>query len=294
MDNETLINVSIAQLRRFGGIADGDDDDFLIVSRIGQPELFHYPCRLDAVVLGTCYKGSVTVEINLVRYTVTQGSSVISLPGNVIQLLQASEDFEGHVIVFSLDFLHSVQIDLKNVLPVYMYIRSHPVVEFPARAKEELNRFIELLQQCADDQHSKRRREIIKGVVSALMYKVCDELDRLTLPSEEVAGNRREALFIQFLDLLTEYHCKQRSVGFYASRLHITPKYMSALIKEVSGRSAAQWIDDYVILEAKSLLKYSDLSIQEIAYRLNFSTQSFFGKYFKQHTGISPGQYKAQ
>ena len=69
---------------------------------------------------------------------------------------------------------------------------------------------------------------------------------------------------------------------------------MSALIKEVSGRSAAQWIDDYVILEAKSLLKYSDLSIQEIAYRLNFSTQSFFGKYFKQHTGISPGQYKAQ
>ena len=98
---------------------------------------------------------------------------------------------------------------------------------------------------------------------------------------------------MQFLDLLTEHHSQQRSVGFYASRLHITPKYMSSLIKEVSGRSAAQWIDEYVILEAKSLLKYSDLSIQEIAYRLNFSTQSFFGKYFKQHTGMSPGQYKA-
>ncbi len=293
MDNNTLTNVTISQLRRFGGMSEEDNDDFLVIRRIGQPELFHYPCRVDAVVLAVCHKGHAMAEINLTRYEVTEGMSVVSLPDNVIQVLQVSDDFEGYVIVVSLDFLRSAQIDLKNILPLYMYIKNHPCVRFPARAMAEIGRFYELLQQCADDIRSKRRTEIIKGLISAMMYKICDELDRLTLPIEGVAGSRREALFLQFLDLLTEYHCQQRSVGFYASRLHITPKYMSSLIKEISGRSAAQWIDEYVILEAKSLLKYSDLSIQEIAYRLNFSTQSFFGKYFKHHTGMSPGQYKA-
>ncbi len=293
MNNNTLTNVTISQLRRFGGMSEEDNDDFLVIRRIGQPELFHYPCRVDAVVLAVCHKGHAMAEINLTRYEVTEGMSVVSLPDNVIQVLQVSDDFEGYVIVVSLDFLRSAQIDLKNILPLYMYIKNHPCVRFPARAMAEIGRFYELLQQCADDIRSKRRTEIIKGLISAMMYKICDELDRLTLPIEGVAGSRREALFLQFLDLLTEYHCQQRSVGFYASRLHITPKYMSSLIKEISGRSAAQWIDEYVILEAKSLLKYSDLSIQEIAYRLNFSTQSFFGKYFKHHTGMSPGQYKA-
>ena len=293
MDNATLTEVSLAQLRRFAGMPDENQDEFLIINQIRQSDLFYYPCRLDAVVLAMCQQGSATVEINLTRYEVTNGIGIINLPGNVIQVTHVSDDFEGYIILISLEFLRSIQIDLKNVLPLYMYIKNHPCVSFPARAVEEISRFYHLLQQCADDTRSKRRTEIVKGIISALIYKICDELERLTLPSEELVGNRREALFVHFLDLLTEHHRQQRSVGFYASRLHITPKYMSSLIKEVSGRSAAQWIDDYVILEAKSLLKYSDLSIQEIAYRLNFSTQSFFGKYFKQHTGMSPGQNKA-
>ena len=81
-------------------------------------------------------------------------------------------------------------------------------------------------------------------------------------------------------------------MGFYAGQLHLTPKYLTTIIRKTSGRTAAEWIDDYVVLEAKNLLKYSTMSIQEIAYHLNFSTQSFFGKYFKQHTGTSPSRYK--
>ena len=96
------------------------------------------------------------------------------------------------------------------------------------------------------------------------------------------------------MELLQIYHKEQRSVGFYAEKMHITPKYMSSMMKQISGRSAAEWIDEYVILEAKNLLKYSGMSIQEITYFLNFSTQSFFGKYFKQHTGMSPSQYRMQ
>ena len=83
-----------------------------------------------------------------------------------------------------------------------------------------------------------------------------------------------------------------RSVGFYAGQLNLTPKYLTTIIRKTSGRTAVQWIDDYVVLEAKNLLKYSTMSIQEISYYLNFPNQSFFGKYFKNHTGMTPTAYR--
>mgnify|MGYP002942986293 CR=1 FL=1 len=85
---------------------------------------------------------------------------------------------------------------------------------------------------------------------------------------------------------------QQRSVGFYAGQLNLTPKYLTTLIKRISGLSVSEWIDNYVILEAKTLLKYSNMSVQEIAYYLNFPNQSFFGKYFKNHTGMTPTAYR--
>lgn len=99
-------------------------------------------------------------------------------------------------------------------------------------------------------------------------------------------------IFDQFIKLVSEYHTEQRNVGFYAQRLNLTPKYLSRIIRDASGRSAPEWIDDYVILEAKNLLKYSGLAIKEIVYKLNFPSQSVFYKFFKSHTGMTPTEYK--
>ena len=74
--------------------------------------------------------------------------------------------------------------------------------------------------------------------------------------------------------------------------MHLTPKYLTTIIRKTTGRTASEWIDDYVVLEAKNLLKYSTMSIQEVAYSLNFPNQSFFGKYFKEHTGLTPTAYR--
>ena len=81
-------------------------------------------------------------------------------------------------------------------------------------------------------------------------------------------------------------------MAFYADKLCLSPKYLSKLIKEVSGKPAPEWIDSYVMLEAKHLLKYSNLPIKEIVYRLNFSNQTVFYKYFKAHTGMTPTDYR--
>ena len=105
-------------------------------------------------------------------------------------------------------------------------------------------------------------------------------------------SGRIKTVFDQFIQLVLEYHTVHRNVGFYADRLNLTPKYLSRIIKEASGRSAPEWIDDYVVLEAKNLLKYSGLAIKEVVYQLNFPSQSVFYKFFKARTGMTPTEYK--
>lgn len=103
---------------------------------------------------------------------------------------------------------------------------------------------------------------------------------------------RCQQIFDKFITLLIRHHCSERSVKFYADKLHVSPKYLSFAVKEYSGKSALEWINEYVLLEAKMLLQDQDISIKEIAYSLNFATQSAFGKYFKQQIGIGPKEYR--
>jgi AraC-like DNA-binding protein len=81
-------------------------------------------------------------------------------------------------------------------------------------------------------------------------------------------------------------------MAFYADKLCLTPKYLSKLIKQASGKSAPEWIDNFVILEAKNLLKYTNLAIKEIVFQLHFPNQSVFYKFFKAHTGMTPSEYR--
>ena len=133
-------------------------------------------------------------------------------------------------------------------------------------------------------------------MIRTLAYKVCRIIARHveTGASDASSRSRNEEYFNQFMGVLARHYMQQRSVGFYAGQLNLTPKYLTTLIKRISGLSVSEWIDNYVIIEAKTLLKYSTMSIQEIAYYLNFPNQSFFGSYFKRNTGMSPSQYKAQ
>lgn len=128
----------------------------------------------------------------------------------------------------------------------------------------------------------------------ALAYRISRVIDdRMKTRKETPSLPRHTAYFNAFIEELSHNYMQERSVGFYADRLHLTPKYLTTLLRTTTGRTATQWIDDYVVLEAKNLLKYSSMNIQEVAYYLHFPNQSFFGKYFKQHTGMTPSAYRA-
>ena len=137
--------------------------------------------------------------------------------------------------------------------------------------------------------------ESVSHLISSVFFTFGSFLNqRLQKHSKEErpASTRHKIVFERFVDLVTRHHLKERGVGFYADKLCITPKYLSKIVKETSGQSAPEWIDQYVILEAKQMLKHSDLCIKEISDELNFANPSFFFKYFKKHTGMTPNQYR--
>ena len=118
--------------------------------------------------------------------------------------------------------------------------------------------------------------------------------DRLSAAkkSEDGTSTRSRIILEDFLLLVRDHHTKERNLSFYADKLYLTPKYLSKLIKSVSGKSAHEWIDSFVILEAKNLLKYSDMSIKAIVYELNFPNQTTFYRFFKTKTGMTPSEYR--
>lgn len=259
-------------------------------------EIFRFPSRLNALIIGVGTEGETSLTSNLQEFRLKKDSLFIFSPKHILQV-QSNNRFKAHLIVIAPDFLKRINIDTKRMMPLFLQFGSLPCMELTHAESQSLRSFISMVEQELKGSETDFSSEIIGGLIAATIYKVGDILTHYLTEHPEVDSpihNRAEEYFRQFTELLGEHYKHERSVGFYARQLCITPKYLTTLIKRISGQSVSEWIDNYVILEAKTLLKYSTMSIQEIAYYLNFPNQSFFGSYFKRNTGMSPSQYKAQ
>lgn len=257
-------------------------------------EAFNFPCRIDAFVIGVCTEGSTVLSFNMQEYRLQKNDLFLYIPKNIVQV-QSSENFRSHVIAITSDFIQRLNIDTTRMMPLYLQFAAHPALPLSDQECRTLRSFFTLIDHQTRMPDAPFIAEVLGGLVTALLYKVgCTLQSYLEAHPQEqtVTQNRAETYFRQFVFLLGEHFKTERSVGFYARKLCITPKYLTTLIRRISNKTVSEWIDSYVILEAKTLLKYSDMSIQEIAYALNFPNQSFFGSYFKRNTGMSPTRYK--
>ena len=259
-------------------------------------EIFRFPSRLNALIIGVGTEGETSLTSNLQEFRLKKDSLFIFSPKHILQV-QSNNRFKAHLIVIAPDFLKRINIDTKRMMPLFLQFGSLPCMELTHAESQSLRSFISMVAQELKGSETDFSSEIIGGLIAATIYKVGDILTHYLTEHPEVDSpihNRAEEYFRQFTELLGEHYKHERSVGFYARQLCITPKYLTTLIKRISGKSVSEWIDNYVILEAKTLLKYSNMSVQEIAYYLNFPNQSFFGSYFKRNVGMSPSQYKAK
>ena len=259
-------------------------------------EIFRFPCRIDAFIIGVGTEGETSVSFNLHEFKLKKDSIFIFTPKNVLQV-NSQQYFKADVIAISPDFMRRINIDIKNMMPLFLKFVENPALTLTPKESRSMRGMIAQIERETRGPETHFSFDIVSGLIAATIYKVGDIMYHYLAEHPEGQNNshnRAEEYFKQFTHLLGEHFREERSVGFYARQLCITPKYLTTLIKRISGQSVSEWIDNYVILEAKTLLKYSTMSIQEIAYYLNFPNQSFFGSYFKRNTGMSPSQYKAQ
>ncbi len=259
-------------------------------------ETFRFPCRINAFIIGVGTEGESTGLVNLQEFRIKKNTMFIFAPNSILQA-QSVEGLKVHNIAVTPDFMKRINIDTKHLLPLILQFFAFPCLEISPEESQALRNFIALIEQESLNRESEFSAEILGGLIAGTIYKVGEILQHYLSEHPELENpthNRAKEYFTQFTQLLSEHYKRERSVGFYAKQLCITPKYLTTLIKRVSGKSVSEWIDNFVILEAKTQLKYSNMSVQEIAYYLNFPNQSFFGSYFKRNTGMSPSQYKAQ
>lgn len=268
----------------------------ITASSDSQMQVFRFPCRIDAFIIGVGTEGETSVSFNLHEFRLKKDSMFIFTPKNILQV-NSQQYFKADVIAISPDFMRRINIDIKNMMPLFLKFVENPTLALTPEESRSMRGMIAQIERETRGPETHFSFDIVSGLIATTIYKVGDIMYHYLAEHPEGQNNshnRTEEYFKQFTHLLGEHFREERSVGFYARQLCITPKYLTTLIKRISGQSVSEWIDNYVILEAKTLLKYSTMSIQEIAYYLNFPNQSFFGSYFKRNTGMSPSQYKAQ
>lgn len=290
-EDQNLHKVSISRIKKQLSDVFYLSDDLVITALDAKSNTTsEYPATIDGFSAIIMMSGEATVSIDMQNYNIKPNMLVFFNPDSIIRTIKCSSNATAYFLAFSKSFINEIQIDLSTSLPVYMRFGKSPILDVTPDDVNEIRQLFQLVKTMLQSDKERYRHEIIRTLFTTVFYLIT-EINCRDRSSEHKQG-RCEILFDEFISLLQKYNKRERNVGFYAKQLNITPKYLSSVVKDVSGKTAARWIDESVILEAKSLLKYSGLSIQEIAYQLNFSTQSFFGKYFKQHTGSSPSRYK--
>ena len=266
-------------------------DDLVIASLVpSQNPSADYPVVLDGFTALIIMKGEATIAVDTRIFELKRNMIVILSPHSVVKTVKCTANAAAYVLSFSKTFVDNIQIDISTSLPVSMRFGKNPCLQLTQNDVDEIRQLFQLIKTMLQSDKEHYRNEIIRSLFVSAFYIITDINQRSV--KDEYRQGRCEILFERFMELLAQHNKRERNVSFYAQQMNITPKYLSNVVKQVSGKTAARWIDESVILEAKTLLKYSGMSIQEIAYHLNFSTQSFFGKYFKQHTGISPSRFK--
>lgn len=266
------------------------NDDFYIFNDIRIMPLYETPTRLENTIISICLNGYTRVAINMQEYFISPGTMMVAVPDQIIQSVEISDEYQGVIMAISRNYTDEIFPKVKVMLPIFFYTKEYPCINMKG---EELNTIMEYYNMLWErsKKENDSTRDVIQTLLVALLYEI-HAIYRNRIPRKQEVKNRKEMLFDQFMRHLSDHYKKERSVNFYARELFLTPKHLSSVIKEVSGKTAGEWIDNFVLFEAKSLLKSSQKNIQEIADELNFANQSFFGKYFKHHTGMSPKEYR--
>ncbi len=259
---------------------------------VGPPPFVKMLVKLKLDILVVCTDGEL-------HYMLNSSRPVSLLPGEIAffrqdQIVEFNEK-GGSARIIMIAIANELTIGIRGIENIGI---SHDTVLY-SPSVNALKRITDVYKQLrsaiCEDSHS-YKKEITHSYARILLMYLSDivEEERLKTkgPAEKIYARRDTMIFNEFTRKVKEQYRQHRDVRHYATQIHITPEHLSRIVKTVSGKTASQWIKDYVVLEAKVLLKSSDMTVYQISEDLNFPNPSFFAKFFRKSTGMTPGTYR--
>lgn len=251
--------------------------------------IYKQSCRLKACIFALCTEGSIIVSINLMDTEIKQGDFVILLPGTIIQFYGQKEKVRICFAGFSEHCLNGVNL-IQSIMSSYSNILETPVMSVNETIASYFKDYFTLLSRISTGPYMPNTR-MAQNILTNILYGI-DELYNKQPQELKGSKSRKEEICRELIQLVIENYTTERRAQFYADKLGVSLQHLSTTVKQVTGRNVLDIIAHVVIIDIKAKLKSTNMTIQEIAYSLNFPSASFFGKYFKRHMGISPLEYR--
>ncbi|AYQ33595.1 AraC family transcriptional regulator [Runella sp. SP2] len=262
-----------------------DEKLFALANKLNKPYRSNY------YGLGICVSGTATLVSNLDHYLVQPNSIVAMSPQVIKQWKNVSEDFETLTLFFTKAFFSKIFAH-QNYLDQFQFFdqNAQHVNQFSADDTTTVLQLFQTIKSHINRSHA-YQNEILASYFNILLLEYQILFEQLHFKNS-YKKNRSQQLVETFKNLLNSHFQQQRSVQFYADKLFITPKYLTEILKQETGKTASEWINELLILEAKVLLSNPQLQILQVAEALHFPDASTFGKFFKNLSGTSPLQYR--
>jgi AraC-like DNA-binding protein len=268
-------------------------EDFFIMNLSFHENMERYltfPCRFAGVICLYCVSGQFDLRIGMEKYKVAKDCFAISLPEDILSFSWIESSGTGNITIMAISepVLQEMEFDRLRALHTYRY----RMVKADTRTMILIHNFRNIFRSVTGNRHEDARRSL-----AYLLRSMNIELSHIweSLAVSNVSHNESSHSIVeQFIALLARYHTEHRDLQFYANRMGLTPKYLSSAIKTYEGHTAPEWIAEYVLMEARYYLRYTEYPIKMIAWKLNFKNQMDFYRYFKRHTGMTPSFYREQ
>lgn len=265
-------------------------EDFFMIDHVSGELLANVnePMKFSANTWIFVHNGSCAAEISLMEHHISGPTFVTIDRSRIMKPSSFSKDFDAAFMVFSDDFFEKLSMPIANTGLIPLMSRN-VAVKIPDEIQGDVAGSLKRIRRILDDKENPYTIQALLGELTALFFS---SLYKCYIPFQNQKTGRAGRMTSQFLSLVQEHYRKERYLDFYAEKIGVSNKYLSKVVKDQTGYTALEWMERFVILEAKVLLRSSNLNIQQIAQEFNFPSQSLFGKYFKKCTGISPREFR--
>lgn len=281
------------KLRKILGVESGFQDIFLSSGELLRHFPVNFPIRFENMFNIMVEEGEARISIDLMETTIRKNSILTIQPRNFVVMSPECQNCKVRVIATNEILMGEAFPTVNELLPLLIHSRRQPSMHLTDAQWNHIRKYYDIMLEIMDSGSTPYIKPKIITLLRGLMLELAD-IHIASSSVDPLIRSRKEEIMARFIMAVSENFRDNRQVSHYAEKLCISPKHLSAVVKSITGRTAGDWIENYVVMEAKVLLKTTNLTVQEISDRLNFANQGFFGKYFKHVVGVSPRAFRLQ